>query len=133
MNTFPIDLPRARELLKQAMDTQGRNFVYNDTPRENMSQCFYLPQNDDHWGASKMRTGCLIGTALKLAGVPETELNFMGGISGWACRFPNYVTEEATWYFADAQTTQDKRGATWGQAYDYAESRIGTERTVEAD
>jgi len=124
-----IDLQRARELLKQAMETQGRDFQYCNVK----GGCFYeptefsgagdggkgdpLPENDN-----RRKTGCLIGVALTLA----AETRHVGSTE-WVnqlwMRFPDMMTREAAAYFAAAQGKQDI-GKTWGVAYDYAESTL---------
>ena len=124
-----IDLERARELLKMALETQGRDFVYNVKE----AGCFYqpitelpkkypnpdgstqIPQDDP-----RRKTGCFIGTALDLHG--ETRHHyFPGRVGELARKYPDMMTDTARDYFALAQNSQDS-GSSWGHAYDYAES-----------
>lgn len=114
-----IDLPRARELLKQAVETQGRDFVYNPDGILDGSGCHYTPRPDVYAAYHpKSRTGCLVGVALDLAG--ETKHLSSAPV---AIRQLDtvHMAREAREYFAIAQTKQDY-GSTWGEAYDFAEA-----------
>jgi hypothetical protein len=119
-----IDLARARELLKQAMETQGRDFVYSPTNHLFSTQCFYRPKpaNEvERWGRSKTITGCLIGTALTIAGGEYFEyLVEDESIMGISQANPGLMTYQAADYFRRAQRWQDL-GQSWGEAYDRAE------------
>lgn len=110
-----IDLERARELLKQAMETQGRDFVY--CPIDGPSNCHYEPCLDED--GPKALTGCLVGTALTLAG--ETRhIGYGGIVTRLAESYPDMMTPVTREYFRVAQFAQDF-GASWGEAYDRAE------------
>lgn len=124
-----IDLQQARGLLARAVLTQGAGFVYS--PNGNASSCLNVP-----WAARlclvpgfevpvaghpSLVTGCLIGTALRLAGVPLQELREKADSSVFG--FENYLTEDARVYFGIAQGAQDA-GASWGEAYKRAESHV---------
>src|SRR5690348_16851801 len=68
-----IRLAQAQYLVRQAVDTQGEDFVYN--PKDSGGVCRYYPQTKDEdtghelpAGNPRRITGCLIGTALVLAG-----------------------------------------------------------------
>lgn len=119
-----INLSEARKLLKEAVETQGRDFVYNT---EGRGYCKYVP--DAKLGTAqsqpqKALTGCLVGTALKLAGIPEAELDYQGNASRLANFLQDkvvaYIHKDAVSYFLSAQTVQDG-GGTWGAALDTAE------------
>jgi hypothetical protein len=123
-----IDLPRARELLLQAVDTQGRDFVYNP---DGQGDCLYQPARLNKLAgitesSPQMKTGCLIGVALKIAGV-EMGLVHNGSISTEVGLLRSSgavnIDAAATRYFGYAQAQQDN-GTTWGTAYDVAESSL---------
>lgn len=120
-----ITLNEARPALKAAVETQGRDFVYNP----DNGVCFYVPrpavQPDDPKGV----TGCIIGVALTILGetrhtvaYPHTDLSvgFEGSVSTLAGHFKGMMTDEARTYFELAQRAQDS-GCPWGEAYDLAE------------
>lgn len=120
-----ITLQEARRLLKEAVETQGRDFVYNPTRK---AACLYRPATDTDVNtlgiapredAPSRRTACLIGVALDLAG--ETRHRQKGvKISQVRREFPDMMTEGVASYFQVAQDYQD-RGDSWGAAYDSAE------------
>lgn len=116
-----IEIERARELLKQAMETQGRDFKYVPEPMG----CYYSPITLTKEGITlleddnRRKTGCLIGVALTLAG--ETRhLEFNEGVGELATEYPDMMSEYTVYYFIIAQSKQDN-GYTWGEAYDKAE------------
>src|SRR5438552_9611759 len=127
-----IDLGQARELLKRAVETQGRDFVYN-VKVGGVTGCFYVPLTEDNIEryelpvrnvsieSVKKTTGCLIGVALDLAG-----LTFHHGSTAklyGLTRVDAYLTIEARQYLQVAQDVQDS-GGSWGAAYDGAESSL---------
>jgi len=122
-----INLAQARQLLRQAVETQGRDFVYNDSP----NMCFNVPFTDDLVDEDgnayqfappadhvKRRTGCLVGTAMTLAG-RSFRPGFAAGTVGDAYR--HHLSESALAYLRAAQNAQDQ-GRTWGEAFDDAEA-----------
>lgn len=114
-----INLTQARELLKQAVETQGHEFVYNPNQQY---ECRYEPipfdrRKDD--GDPRHLTGCLVGTAISFT----DETRHIGVMmSAWSLHFefPGMLTEEAALYLRQAQIVQDE-GRTWGEAHDVAE------------
>lgn len=118
-----IDLAWARELLKAALETQGRDFVYHDRVNSMDSRCHYRPQdNASYWGVNKTITGCLIGTAFTIAGPTYLALLVEDESIRAICgRRPELVTRQAARYFQVAQGSQDS-GSTWGEAFDNAEA-----------
>lgn len=123
-----IDLAKARELLKAAMETQGRDFIYSPAGQG----CFYqpitelsaaYPRQDGSTNLTeddpRRKTGCLIGVALDLHG--ETRHHgFNGRVRELFNTYPDMMTEQACRYFSRAQERQDA-GYTWGSAFDKAE------------
>lgn len=109
-----INIDQARALLKQAMETQGRDFVYNP---EGGGDCFYEKKPNLGPDDPRSKTACLIGVALDLAG--ETfHHRKSGNIFSLVCHdIMTFVTVE---YFSLAQIAQD-HGKSWGEAYDKAE------------
>jgi hypothetical protein len=105
-----LTLDRAKELLPQAVATQGPNFIYN--PGGNY-QCYYEKRVDgDNPNISK--TACLVGVLLDLHG--ETRHHGMGGtVDALVVEFPDMMTEQAAKFLRVAQNVQDS-GYTWGQA-----------------
>lgn len=135
MNTGkPINLTKARELLAAAVETQGRDFIYQDWGVRG-SHCYNLPAGEltrgqDHQikdNSPKRLTGCLVGTAMKLAGVCDMSLHQAGSV--WT--FDGYLETDAREYFQIAQAAQDT-GATWGQAFDFAESYVPVDLETDA-
>jgi len=109
-----IELEQARKLLKQAMETQGPDFVYNP---KGLGECLY-EQRQNSEGPQAI-TGCLIGVALDLSG--ETRHHgFRGNVMTLRSRYPDMMSADAVLYFYSAQLTQDN-GSTWGEAYLAAE------------
>lgn len=111
-----IDLAKARELLKAAVDTQGEDFVYNPITG---GSCWYEPLANSLEGDPRGVTGCLVGVALTLAG--ETRhLGIDEDVASLSSDFPDMLTSAACEYLWEAQRAQDK-GASWGEAYRAAE------------
>lgn len=122
-----ITLDEARDLLRRAVDTQGADFAYRTQDLSNILDsgpaCRYEPMPADKAaeGDPRVRTGCLIGTALTLAG--ETRhLGFEGSVANLAHEYPDMMTHDAAEYFHPAQVAQDG-GETWGRALAAAEWR----------
>lgn len=127
-----IMLEQARELLRQAVATQGPDFVYNP---DGNGQCFYRPSEVYRLPGAHGRpavplaaddprriTGCLIGVALDLAGETRHH-DRAGGIHGVAAMFPDMMSRGTASYFAEAQSVQDN-GGTWGEALAAAEALL---------
>lgn len=137
-----IKLEQARDLLKRAVETQGRDFVYNPGGR---GGCFYVAMTPERIAeyesrydprsgvlerersllSSKQKTGCLIGVALDLAGVTihHDDLTGMGSVLNLYRDNLGVMSRAAAQYFLHAQEKQDT-GSTWGQAYDTAEAYV---------
>ena len=111
-----MTLEEAQGFLRAAVDTQGDSFVYN--PSYSSMVCEYTPRTDAPIGDPRRRTGCLIGTALKLAGRSEETLKVHGFVTDLEKHFE--LNEVAASYFDVAQQEQDA-GSTWGDAYRAAE------------
>jgi hypothetical protein len=114
-----IRLERARKLLKQAVDTQGPDFVYNSGGN---GACDYLPTRRNR------STGCLIGVALGLAGVDVNRLG-AGAVCAlapiWRAKDIVQLDHKTTKYFTVAQAVQDT-GGTWGEALEAAEDSLNS-------
>lgn len=118
-----IDINRASELLKQAVETQGEDFRY---AKPGMT-CYYEKVTEGHPDFGKMepddnrlKTGCIVGVALDLAGETfhhgkESDISYL------AMHNLDKITIEAGDYLSYAQAVQDN-GATWGDAYKVAEA-----------
>ena len=126
-----INLIEARRLLSHAVYTQGNDFVYQD--KNDKVGCLNVPYTDElaaKLGLDKLceegllpaadspkrRTGCMVGTALALAGVPVPPSAAQAGV--WY--FRPFLTELAAKYLRVAQMTQDQ-GLMWGTAFEMAE------------
>lgn len=116
----------ALRLLKEAMAVQGEDFVYNPDG----GGCFYSPPSSMPSSSPKSRTGCIVGEALKLAGVdvgklvrdrsiddPGQDVLLRG--QGFA------VPRDALLVLGAAQHVQDN-GGTWGEAVAEAEDVLRT-------
>lgn len=122
-----INVQKARELLKAAMETQGPDFKYALYIGD---ACLYEKVTDKIWEENyvtdvpgpddpRRKTACLIGTALDLAGETFHHGSTMN-IHSLALHNPTRITYQAGEYFRHAQKLQD-RGGTWGEAYQEAE------------
>lgn len=117
-----IELEQARELLHAAVETRGRDFVYNPN---GYGTCKYTPlterdEPDPDYPARK--TGCVVGVALDLAGETRHHGSPLSVI-GLQDTIGDFMTKQAARYLRVAQEEQDS-GASWGQAYDAAESAL---------
>jgi hypothetical protein len=113
-----ITIDQAPELLRQAVATQGEDFVYNPDAR---GSCYYEPLTSRNAPPDDPRrlTGCLIGVALDLAG--ETRHHgHHGNVQSLVDEYPDMMDVDTVKYFGMAQNAQDD-GRTWGQAFQVAE------------
>lgn len=145
--TEPFGIERARELLLAALESQGRDFIYN--PDGEGWPCYNGPlpvgfklvgwAEDSYTekfhkvleeGDPRTITGCIIGTALTLGGYTyHLDQSKLGdGVFGVAYYYVGdsrkrvvVFDDEAGLYFRAAQKVQD-HGSTWGAAYDAAEA-----------
>jgi len=114
-----IDLAEARGLLKAAMETQGRDFVYNIDGRSGPCCNVPIPTAGDDENEPRRKTGCIVGTAMKLSGrIPDDR--WEGYEWGPVGVFYRFLTNDALTYLGIAQTRQDN-GWTWGASFDDAE------------
>jgi hypothetical protein len=114
-----INLPQARKFLKAALNEKGRDFVYTTNNEE---PCFYTPHSEYPSEDPRSFTGCVVGTALKLAGIDEQVLNRTNYVTN--VTFDGVIiSQPAREYFNIAQRIQDN-GKTWGEAYDAAEESV---------
>ncbi|MEU7570300.1 hypothetical protein [Micromonospora sp. NPDC049240] len=118
-----ITLEKARELLAKAVETQGKGFVYNPSKT---GLCYYQPLSVERALSPedpRVKTGCLVGTALKIHGRMDL-LDFLGSVTSMhredKGQGGDLMDEEAADYFQMAQTHQDG-GSTWGKALEAAE------------
>ena len=111
-----MTLEEARGWLRAAVDTQGEDFIYNPGFSSGFGSCSYVPIQRFGSDDPRAKTGCLIGTALGLAGRVVQDLS--GSILMHSELY--VLNPEATRYFVEAQVWQDK-GSTWGHAYQMAE------------
>lgn len=113
-----ITLEQARVALKQAMETQGPDFVYNPGGQ---GECWNVPMKSYPEGSPKRITGCLVGLTYPILGVAEkryTEDNVGRGVMGILNDY--LASVEVITYLLEAQMAQDQ-GMTWGDAYAAAE------------
>lgn len=117
-----IDLEQARGLLARAVMTQGPDFRYAN--RRGLT-CQYEPLTyahtleDEEPDDPRRKTGCLIGTAGKLAGLDVSD--WTGTFSGSVVHDnPGLFGPGVAQYWQTAQSAQDA-GDTWGEAFDKAE------------
>ena len=112
-----MTLDEARDYLSDAVMTQGRDFIY----ARSSESCYYIPLKTADATDPRRLTGCLIGTALKLAGREDMLLDVIADVNTRANYFG--LTQEAAAYLQKAQTMQDS-GFSWGSAFDEAERSI---------
>lgn len=116
------------EALDRAVATQGPGFIYSRNPEPGKVTCFNVPMTRSPAGGyefspndPRRKTGCLIGTALEILGVPRGLLAQHPdvGIWGIAEELKNreilLLTEGQIDVLADIQGLQDT-GSTWGDA-----------------
>lgn len=114
-----IDANRAIELLREARDERGSEYVY--APDKNSIKCSYLNGTGE-------KPGCIIGLALHNAGVSLDTLKEIDryGRIDMVCRMltqeeVNFkLSNQAIKIFQQAQTIQDIDG-NWGMAVEEAE------------
>ena len=112
-----MSINEAREWLRKAVALRGADFVYRDLDvveeGDVNENCFYLPQPQLPEDDPRHRTGCLIGTAMMLAGreiTPEHEAhNPSSLLDAWS------LTPEAGSLMGCVQAQQDG-GMPWGSA-----------------
>ena len=125
MNRFTLE--QARTALKAAVDTQGPDFVYQKgSDSEGLAACFYRPLVVEDGIAEddpRVKTGCLIGTALKILGATDEDLRSIEKMRATIIA-PRWTDQLAANYFGVAQGKQD-HGETWGAAYQAAEQSLG--------
>lgn len=111
-----IEMDQARPTLKEAMETQGPDFVYS----LDGGSCYYLPQTDFSDSDPRRKTGCLIGVALDKLGV-TVQHEYGSNVHSLWRTYPGLMSEDVAGYFQAAQVSQD-RGDTWGRAVEEAEA-----------
>lgn len=125
-----IDLAKARELLAASVATQGEDFVYNTTDGAR-GTCFNVPFTEDlrdEFGqqfarppaqdSPQRKTGCIVGTAMTIAGLTHKKGYPAGGVS---TAYGQHLSVEAVEYLQIAQRSQDA-GHSWGAALAEAEA-----------
>lgn len=132
MKTIKINNDNVLELLKQAVDTRGEDFVYSSDSRG----CFYAPLSQEMADKylsgtlseydNRRKTGCLIGTMFKVLGVPDeilekyTDGGYVASLVDHLNKdnaAPNVqIDEDSLRTLQHAQHEQDA-GGSWGQAY----------------
>lgn len=119
----PITLEEARAALRQAVATQGDDFVYyprNVSPEmRDQFMCSNLPEPNSGVPTHRL-TGCLVGVALSILEVPIPHEKRYFTVTAF---YPE-LTSGAVCYLARAQGIQDN-GGTWGEAYKVAEEVAG--------
>lgn len=130
---------QVRDALKAAMETQGPDFRYNSNGTGPLTFCFNVPLSEVnerirrslYWEPDDPRTvtGCLVGTALEILGVPHDYLvrHASSDIHSLSSSLDRDnvmdLAPGATNYLSYAQTAQD-RGGTWGEAFAKAEASL---------
>lgn len=105
-----ITYAEALTMLERARDSKPSDFRYIDYSEGSLGSCYYVPRPDIYAPDDpRSTTGCLIGTAFKLHGLPVPELDEiitnveLEGIS---------FTQKAMKLLSEAQLAQDD-GETW--------------------
>ena len=112
----PMSLARARLYLRKAVEAQGPDFRYSSGVQ---AECRYVPTTEFGKDDPRATTGCLVGTALKLAGYAVRDWRGSIGMVNHNSMDVD-LTAEAVEYFQKAQNLQDN-GYTWGEALEAAE------------
>lgn len=132
MQTIKINNDNVLELLKQAVDTRGEDFVYSSDSRG----CFYAPLSQEMADKylngtiseldNRRKTGCLIGTMFKILGVPNeileryTDGGYVASLIEQLNRDDDapdvQIDERSLRMLQHAQHEQDA-GGSWGQSY----------------
>lgn len=123
------ELVDARGLLARAVLTQGPDFTYNP---DGHTDCFYTPSKIGQYtfspDAPQLKTPCLIGVALQLAGLTDNDLRQLHGrprenFGLWENDNIVSLSRTVAEYFTEAQEYQDA-GHTWGESYEHAEASL---------
>jgi hypothetical protein len=128
--TGKIDTDQALALLERAVATQGEDFVYTPYP---LAGCYYRPLSEDESDTTmgpdpRTLSGCLIGVALRFAGIDLSDVNESIGMAwrlgngpvGWKYR----LTPGGLETLQAAQRAQDG-GKTWGESLAIACAKAG--------
>lgn len=151
-----IDLQQARQYLRDAVATQGEDFVYLE---DRDAVCFYVPVTDEMWDqvrehsdaydwsdkldtppsadSPQRQTGCLIGVALDLAGVTlhhdlsnTTAIDAYHPLAGNAnleyVRGIRTVLTEEALSYFGTAQRSQDNGSSWRVAYEVAESTLNS-------
>lgn len=98
------------ELIRRAAKTQPQGFIYAQQGAIGLG-CYNIPMDSAPEDSPQRRTGCIIGTAMKLWGkLPEGFLAHMRASSARA--FSSFAAPETLTLFLAAQMLQDN-GMSW--------------------
>lgn len=139
-----LDLKKAQELVAEAIAEKGEDYVYE---KVGAFSCLYVHGKPDIWDPEEekyvsapenLKTGCLVGHALKLGGVPMEvmyeSINNEGGSDSMLeeLRDRGFVTstDDAKVYLANIQNAQDM-GAPWGEAKKAADDGFTLEPDID--
>lgn len=141
-----IDVAEARKLLKMAVERNGVHYEYNN-PHEDWDNDRYDRNefSESTWGSGgptclyvhrdvdgNLEPGCIVGTAMHLAGLPLEVMAESNGDSITEKRYGAWpgveITNEAANYFRMAQVQQDM-GYSWGTAYECAEEAFESDNS----
>lgn len=135
--TQEMTLNEAREWMRLAVEERGADFVYypedirereEDEPDVG-PRCHYVPQATLPASDPRSQTGCIAGTAMRLAG-----RTFDKGYEGLAVvdlQSAWNLSHDAALYLTYAQRAQD-HSASWGDARDQAERVMANEINKDA-
>lgn len=106
-----IDMPKALEALRKAVEERGEDYVDRDAVIEGGGGCVYVRNG---------QPSCIVGTALAIAGVPAGDMNYPRlGVIGLVGRLSGRgiagFSSGATGVLREAQLAQDS-GKPWGDA-----------------
>ena len=130
--TQEMTLNEAREWVRLAVEERGADFIYypedirvrEEDEFDTKVRCLYVPQPDLPASDPRSQTGCIAGTAMRLAG-----RTFDKGYEGLAVvdlRAAWNLSYDAAQYLTYAQRAQD-HSASWGDARAQAERMMSSE------
>jgi len=127
-----MTLNEAREWLRLAVQERGEDFIYYpEDIREREGEepdggprCYYVPHTSLPADDPRSQTGCIAGTAMRLAGREITPMH--EGLAVVDLQADWNLSYHAALYLTYAQRAQDA-SATWGEARDRAEHMMAEE------
>ena len=124
MNTYETTPERTLELLREAVNERGKDYVYQNDPQNNFgnplneSTCLYVRP-------SGSGPACIAGVVFHKYGVPLETLKKKEGRVARGVASDLGFDAVSSMLLSEAQCAQDS-GQTWGKALEHAEGTVET-------